>query len=374
MDAWRWSAITGIVAGTAVFAALFVPLLVWQSQRFGRLTIGRTVVAGAAAIYGVTILTYTLLPFRDDAWCRTHTSPSPSFEPFRSLDDIAAAVSGLSLGQALRSAVVLQVLMNVVLFVPWGAFSRRLLGRPFLVGVASAFAVSVSIETIQGTGWFGLAPCVYRMAEVDDVITNTLGAAVGVVIAPLLLWWIPDPQVDIDQRRTPRPVTRARRLIGMVVDWSAFVAVWAALTIAVRVVDRLELATPLEAHRSWTDQVGPGIVAAVVVGLLPLLLGSGASLGQRAVWLAPARGRKARSRGVLRFATGLGAYATLSISEAIPGSSATTRSVLSAVGWAILGLSALAVLVDPRARGISFLASGSGLVDAREGPEAADMA
>ena len=38
----------------------------------------------------------------------------------------AEVVGSLSPGQALRSTAVLQVLMNVVLFIPWGALSRRL--------------------------------------------------------------------------------------------------------------------------------------------------------------------------------------------------------------------------------------------------------
>lgn len=364
-EAWRWSAIVGIALGSAVFVALFIPMLVWQSRRFGRLTLGRTVVAGAAAIYGVTILTYTFLPYPDDEWCSTHSSPTPAFKPFHSVDDIAAAVSGLSLGQALRSAAVLQVLMNVVLFVPWGAFSRRLFGRPRWAGVATGFAMSLFIETAQGTGWFGIAPCVYRMADVDDVITNTLGAFIGVLAAPVLLWWIPDPHDDIDHRRTPRPVTRVRRLIGMLIDWATFIAGWAALTIAVRGFDRLELARPRYAHGSWMDQVVPGLIAALVLVILPVLVGSGASLGQRSVWLAPGPGRGARARSLVRLATGLGAYAALTIAETIPGTSDATRSILSAAAWAVIAASAVAVLLDARARGISFRASGTDLVDAR---------
>jgi glycopeptide antibiotics resistance protein len=372
VDVWRWSAIVGIVAGLAVFAVLFVPMLVWQSRRFGRLTIGRTVVAGAAAVYGVTILTYTFLPYPDAEWCAVHTSPTPAFTPFHSVDDIAAAVSGLSLGQALRSPAVLQVLMNVVLFVPWGAFSRRLFGRPRWFGVVSGLAMSLFIETAQGTGWFGLAPCVYRMADVDDVLTNTLGAAIGVLAAPVLLWWIPDPHADFERRRTARPVTRVRRLVGMLVDWAAFIATWAALTIAVRGFDRLELARPRYAHGSWMDQVVPGLVAAVALLVLPVLLGSGASLGQRAVWLAPGPGRGARSRALVRLATGIGAYAALVIAETVPGTSEATRSVLTAASWAVLAVSAIGVLVDGRARGISFRVSGTALTDARPPAGGAD--
>lgn len=364
-ELWRWSAVVGIVLGAAVFAVLFVPMLVWQSRRFGRLTIGRSVVAGAAAVYGVTILTYTFLPYPDAEWCRTHSSPTPAFTPFHSLDGIASAVSGLSLGQVLRSAAVLQVLMNVVLFVPWGAFSRRLFGRPWWFGVASGLAMSLIIETAQGTGWFGLAPCVYRMADVDDVITNTLGALIGVLAAPVLLGWIPDPSDDIGRRRTARPVTRVRRLIGMLIDGTAFIAGWAALTIAVRGVDRLALARPRYADGSWMDQVVPGLVAALILVVLPVLLGSGASLGQRAVWLAPAPGRGRRARALIRLASGLGAYAALTIAETIPGTADTTRTILSTASWLVLAAAAIGVICDGSARGISFRASGTALADAR---------
>ena len=45
---------------------------------------------------------------------------------------------------------------------------------------------SLLIEAAQLTGLFGIYPYAYRCCDVDDVITNTLGAALGWACAWLL--------------------------------------------------------------------------------------------------------------------------------------------------------------------------------------------
>lgn len=67
-----------------------------------------------------------------------------------------------------------QIMMNVVMFVPFGfllphRFQRFRKGRRVL-GVS--FAMSLVIELIQGFGRLGLF-------EIDDIINNVIGAAIG---------------------------------------------------------------------------------------------------------------------------------------------------------------------------------------------------
>ena len=70
--------------------------------------------------------------------------------------------------------VVVEAVANVVMFVPFGALVPLVAGwRPWVVvGVAAAF--STAIELSQ----FAFFP--ERVATVQDVVMNTLGAAVGV--------------------------------------------------------------------------------------------------------------------------------------------------------------------------------------------------
>ncbi|WP_407319692.1 VanZ family protein [Isoptericola halotolerans] len=86
------------------------------------------------------------------------------------------------------------------------------------MSTASALAASLLIELTQYTGIYGLIGCSYRVADVDDVLTNTLGGLLGALMAPLVLRWMPQPRELAGSRLDPRPVTVWRRWLGMVVD------------------------------------------------------------------------------------------------------------------------------------------------------------
>ena len=85
--------------------------------------------------------------------------------PFQSLADIVEYAESNGLLATLISDVRLQVIMNVVFFVPLGFFlayrGRRSLGATALIG----FCISLAIELTQGTGLWGLAPCPYRSGQ-----------------------------------------------------------------------------------------------------------------------------------------------------------------------------------------------------------------
>jgi glycopeptide antibiotics resistance protein len=71
------------------------------------------------------------------------------------------------------------VLVNIGIFIPLGLLLAAL-GWRALVVVGLALVISLSIETTQYVTDFG------RTADVDDVITDTLGASIGWVIAWLI--------------------------------------------------------------------------------------------------------------------------------------------------------------------------------------------
>ncbi|MFL5480922.1 MAG: VanZ family protein [Gemmatimonadaceae bacterium] len=74
---------------------------------------------------------------------------------------------------------------NVLLFVPLGILiplAWRRIG--FLKGILIAIAVSISVETVQ---YFSRAWGSYRLADVNDVILNAVGAVIGLTLVSLLL-------------------------------------------------------------------------------------------------------------------------------------------------------------------------------------------
>jgi glycopeptide antibiotics resistance protein len=78
------------------------------------------------------------------------------------------------------SVMVRIVVLNIVLFIPLGFVLGLRTGR-WITAVGIAFAVSVAVETLQALLPLG------RTANVDDVILNTLGGAVGAGVALMVL-------------------------------------------------------------------------------------------------------------------------------------------------------------------------------------------
>ncbi len=138
-------------------------------------------------LYVLGLGCFTLYPWPQDpaAYCATHHLGA-QLNPLQFIVDIRT--DGVT--------AILQLGMNIVLFVPMGFFLTRFFRMPSWVAIAVCCATSICIEVAQLTGVFHLYPCAYRICDVDDVITNTLGGAVGVALG---LWCnraFPAPRID----------------------------------------------------------------------------------------------------------------------------------------------------------------------------------
>jgi glycopeptide antibiotics resistance protein len=376
---WTWPAYVGVIGGTLVFLAILLPVVVWQYRRYGRLSWLRLLGSAAVAVYGVALVAYTLLPLPSGdlaQWCAQHGFSGPQLDPFQFAEDIRRDTAGMSRAARLRSPAVLQTVFNVVLFIPWGVLVRRFFGWRLPLTVASAFAASLLIETTQGTGVFGLIPCSYRLADVDDLMTNTLGGLVGALIAPLVLRWMPRSTDLAAQRGVPRPVTVWRRWLGMLLDAALVSAVGGVLLLTYRVV-------LVAAGRAVPVEQGPvevllgTVIPVVVVLFVPPFLGSGASWGQRAMWLEPrwpvgvaegllgpdGLGRGTTARRALRgFATG-GLWGLCLILAEVPAG--FLPDVAGPLGGLVAFAAVVSVLMTRDRRGLSGVVSGARMVDAR---------
>lgn len=287
MAVWTSNATLSLILGGLVLTVSLIPGLVWQYRRDGSMSGRRILGWCAVCLYLTALVVYTVLPLPDAPaqWCASH-AVGHNLHPLAFMDDIRRETAGMAPLVALRSTVVLQVVFNVLLFVPLGVVLRRYFARGILGSTLIGFATSVLIETSQYTGLFGIYPCAYRVGDVDDVLTNTLGAFLGAVVAPALLWWMPSARALAARRLEPRPVTTGRRWMGMLVDALSFAGISFAVGVLVQVVGWLwgvedEVATPL-----WTDGI-PAVAAVLLVFVLPAWHNRGASLGQTAVWLTP---------------------------------------------------------------------------------------
>ncbi|MGA8847644.1 MAG: VanZ family protein [Nocardioides sp.] len=203
------NALIAVALGSALAVLLFVPTAAVQYRRNGTLGPSDLATLLAAAVYGLALWTYTLLPMpaSDSYVCK-----SSNLDPLGSIRELWAGDLGGGSASLLRDPVFLQIALNVLLFVPLGFFLRTILKRGVVVAALVGSTVSLLIETTQLTGVWSLYDCAYRLFDVDDVFVNTAGAVVGSLLSALFV-----------SRRAhalpvPTSLTIGRRLVGMLSD------------------------------------------------------------------------------------------------------------------------------------------------------------
>ncbi|WGP07713.1 VanZ family protein [Bacillus subtilis] len=358
-----------IAVGLAVSTVLFLPLVLWQFRRYGRFDPLRIGWTAAGFTYATGLVAFTVFPLPDfePGYCAAH-STQPLLDPMRfprEALDVLQARGPLALAS---DWVIWEFALNIVLFIPFGLIARRVLEWPRTAVFAAAVAVAVLIEATQATGNWGLAPCPYRFADVTDLITNSTGALIGIGLERLTPRILSTKAHLLAQRDRARPVTCGRRLLGMALDsWylvtsavlggSAAAAIYTGLS---RTPDgALTPAQLLELERwiftgAW--------IAALLVALTPAMISTGASLGQRTVYLRPVAEHAARMRSLLRAACVQGAVPTL---------------LFAGFPWALLGpalASAAVIALALGPRSLSYSLAGLGIADARESISAPEPA
>lgn len=76
-----------------------------------------------------------------------------------------------------------QLLFNVLLTVPFGVYMCYCFNLSLKRTILCSFLLSLLYETSQITALFGVFPEPYRLADVEDLICNTMGGAIGWQIA-----------------------------------------------------------------------------------------------------------------------------------------------------------------------------------------------
>ena len=328
------SAVVAIAGGLVLAVLLFVPVAAVMYRRNGSLTGGDLATLVATTVYGLALWTYTLLPLPIDLDYRCRRP----ITDVRSLwDGILAHPHATALDLA-RNPMVLQLVLNVALFVPLGVLLRVKARRGVFVAAVAGLGVSLMIETTQYTGIWGLYPCAYRYFDVGDLITNPTGAVVGSVMAALVVGREPERRARALPRLTP-----GRRLVALVSDLLVIGLLGTVTVVVWRVWSMIDPGVPTgpdDAHTQALLQWGlPLAVQAIAV------LGWGCTIGEAVVQIRtrPRRRRWTLTGRIMKLATGVGALCVLA------------AGIIPASGWILTALlvAHLAAVAIPGGRGLS---------------------
>lgn len=345
--------------GLAVAAIAFLPLVLWQYRRYGRFDLLRIAWTAAGFVYAAALVAFTIFPLPDFSgdFC-AHNATHPIWDPLRFPRSVIQILHDKGPVALASDFVVWEFALNMVLFIPFGLMVRRVLEWPRTVVLIAGLGLSTLIELTQMTGNWHLAPCAYRYADTTDLVTNTTGTALGIALEALTPRLLSRKNHLLAQRGHARPITATRRLLGMALDsWFLLIAALAGgtlgsvgYTLMHRGQGKLTQAQMLTLEH-WI--LTGAWIAALLVALLPAVMGTGASWGQRTVYLRPAGPTTTRTRCLLRAATVQAAVPTL---------------LYTGFPWALLApLLALVAFVSavPDPRGLSYRATGLDITDAR---------
>ena len=340
--------ILATIVGLVVGVVLFVPFVALSYRRRGGLSLSRLILWAGALVYFWAIWAYTLLPLPDPDTMRC---AGVNLDPFELVTDIRNGLA--SPGPWISDPGILQLLLNVLLFVPLGFFIRVLGGRGIIVAGLVGVTLTLFIETTQLTGVWGVYPCAYRVFDVDDMITNTTGALVGSIVAllvPARMRGIARA-ADADE---PRPVTRGRRALAIFCDVVGFTAV--SVTVSIGVVLWLEYV--VQAHDLVAETDVAGIAGTITALVLWSVIGlvTGASPGDLAVMLRYRGG--SLSPLLTRPLRMLGGIVSFTVLDTLP-------DPWSLAGVIFLLVAVITFFATRAGRGLPGLLTGQTLVDAR---------
>ena len=203
-----------------------LPFLIIQYRVYGYVNGYRGFILYSFLLYLLTAYYLVILPLPDTIHtCTASGDTYTQWVPFRFVEDFLKETK-VQFGDPatywgiIKERAFLQVVFNILLLVPFGFVLRYYFRIRWLWTLAAAFGLSFFFEWTQWTALYGIYDCPYRLFDVDDLMLNTAGGALGGAIAVLLSRILPsmdqlDDHVDLITMR----VSFVRRFIAFQMDW-----------------------------------------------------------------------------------------------------------------------------------------------------------
>ncbi|HIY84462.1 MAG TPA: VanZ family protein [Candidatus Rubneribacter avistercoris] len=221
-----------------------LPYLVYQYRKAGSVPWLRTLAVYSFVFYLMCAYFLVLLPLPADRTAFVPYAAVPQLEPLHFLRAFLAETDA-SLSDpstwldAVRDPYVYEALFNVLLLVPLGMYLRYYFRRTWWQTLLIGCAVTLSFELSQLTGLWGLYEHPYRLFDVDDLLTNALGAMTGFWLAGPLMRALPDVRlVEEEARMAGLHAGAVRRALSFGLDLALSLGAAALAVLAARALGR----------------------------------------------------------------------------------------------------------------------------------------
>ncbi len=208
------------------FIAVFItfPYMVFQYRKYGSIPWFRSAVLYSFVLYVLCMYLLIILPLPSKEEVLNTTGPITQLLPFQFVRDffketifvIDQPETWLS---AMKQNCFLQVVCNILLFVPFGIYMRYYFRCNWKKVFLFSFLLSLFFELTQLSGLYGIYKRPYRLFDVDDLFLNTSGGMVGFFIEPVLGYLLPSKKaLDEMAYKKGKRVSVIRRLLAFMID------------------------------------------------------------------------------------------------------------------------------------------------------------
>lgn len=213
----------------AVFPLLAViftfPYMIYQYRRYGSIPLFRSVITYSFVLYLLCMYFLVILPLPSISEVAGYTGPQTQLVPFQFLRDflrettfrISSPGTWIS---ALTQNCFLQVIFNILLFLPLGIYLRYYFRCSWKKVLLVSFSLSLFFELTQLSGLYGIYPRGYRLFDVDDLMLNTSGGMLGYISSAIFMKLLPSRErLDKIAYEKGLHVSFCRRLAAFTLDW-----------------------------------------------------------------------------------------------------------------------------------------------------------
>lgn len=215
--------ITGLIVFPFIALLLTFPYALYQYNRYGSVSKLRTLIVFSFILYMIIAFFMVSLPLPDpETTVGNRWQDHLNLIPFRQIwlywKDREVTLS--SIRAYLTSMSLWQLLFNILLTVPFGIYLRYYFKQSLQRTILFSFLLSLFYEVSQFTALFGIYPGPYRLADVEDLICNTLGGVLGYQIANVFALVLPSrDKIDALSRAEGKKVTGMRRFWSVLFDY-----------------------------------------------------------------------------------------------------------------------------------------------------------
>lgn len=264
-----------------------LPYLIYNYRRRGSVWSLRVLIIYSFILYLLCCFFLVIWPLPDRDYVVNLTTPTMQLTPFTFISEIVRdgqqvagsaieVVKGVLLSQSFY-----QVAFNLIMFIPFGIYLKYYFDCSFLKTLLLSFALSLLFELTQLSGLYFLYPRGYRLFDVDDLIINSLGGAVGYLLAMPLSKLLPTRQeIDEASYRRSQKVSLLRRTVALICDGVMIAILTVLIGIGVNMIGGRLAETPV-----WDMLL---TVSVCYFAILPILTNS-QTIGQKLTRLQVAR-------------------------------------------------------------------------------------